>query len=343
MDRFERLRTSLRVIVLVCREMSIAHVPCNTDVFRPLFEVTRDPRSHPELHIFLQRVIGFDTVDDESKIERRIHKKFPYPRLWDFQQSPPYSYWYVSVKFHDVACWDCESGSTTCSQIWRAWIIGGGCVASVSPQPLEILYCHLTGHWRYIRVPPSLWRSWRYWPPDIGFPHIAFHISWNLAAQGSCPSIFVLPQANRNSDEPLEQQRIVFDIRTKPAPRFLQDWVECQFKHRWPTSVPLHQGWVLSNSRSTPANKWKYRNRCWRNTALQLMYVGSCFVWLHLNCYRRYTNYLKAHSGNLLATQWNKVGSKWRLNDTGLERNGTCLARLEMTSIRWFVLMYWGL
>ena len=65
------------------------------DVFQPLFEVTRDPSSHPELHVFLQRVIGFDTVDDESKTERRFHKKFPYPRLWDAKESPPYSYWYV--------------------------------------------------------------------------------------------------------------------------------------------------------------------------------------------------------------------------------------------------------
>ncbi|KAF9013148.1 hypothetical protein BDQ17DRAFT_1270633 [Cyathus striatus] len=63
------------------------------NVFRPLFEVTKDPSSHPELHVFLQRVVGFDTVDDESKVERRIHKKFPYPKLWDFPQSPPYSYW----------------------------------------------------------------------------------------------------------------------------------------------------------------------------------------------------------------------------------------------------------
>ncbi|KAF7987011.1 hypothetical protein HWV62_105 [Athelia sp. TMB] len=63
------------------------------NVFRPLFEVTKDPSSHPELHIFLQRVVGFDTVDDESKTERRIHKKFPYPRLWDAKESPPYSYW----------------------------------------------------------------------------------------------------------------------------------------------------------------------------------------------------------------------------------------------------------
>ena len=63
------------------------------DVFKPLFEVTKDPSSHPELHEFLKRVIGFDTVDDESKTERRYHKKFPYPKLWNYPQSPPYSYW----------------------------------------------------------------------------------------------------------------------------------------------------------------------------------------------------------------------------------------------------------
>ncbi|KAI0269947.1 AMP deaminase [Gloeopeniophorella convolvens] len=71
-------------------------------VFKPLFEVTKDPASHPKLHIFLQRVIGFDTVDDESKTERRYHKKFPYPRLWDYPQSPPYSYW-VYYMFANMA------------------------------------------------------------------------------------------------------------------------------------------------------------------------------------------------------------------------------------------------
>ena len=64
-----------------------------SDVFKPLFEVTKDPTSHPELHVFLQRVVGFDSVDDESKAERRIHRKFPYPRLWDLNQNPPFSYW----------------------------------------------------------------------------------------------------------------------------------------------------------------------------------------------------------------------------------------------------------
>ncbi|KXN87062.1 AMP deaminase [Leucoagaricus sp. SymC.cos] len=72
------------------------------NVFRPLFEVTNDPRTHPELHVFLQRVVGFDTVDDESKVERRIHRKFPLPRLWNFPQSPPYSYW-VYYMFANMA------------------------------------------------------------------------------------------------------------------------------------------------------------------------------------------------------------------------------------------------
>ncbi|KAI9465078.1 AMP deaminase [Lactarius psammicola] len=72
------------------------------NVFKPLFEVTKDPSSHPKLHVFLQRVIGFDTVDDESKTERRYHKKFPYPKLWDYRQSPPYSYW-VYYMFANMA------------------------------------------------------------------------------------------------------------------------------------------------------------------------------------------------------------------------------------------------
>ncbi|KAI9099699.1 hypothetical protein DFS34DRAFT_678264 [Phlyctochytrium arcticum] len=63
------------------------------NVFEPLFEVTQDPTSHPELHIFLQRVIGFDSVDDESKAERRTYKKYPSPKDWNIALNPPYSYW----------------------------------------------------------------------------------------------------------------------------------------------------------------------------------------------------------------------------------------------------------
>ena len=56
-------------------------------MFEPLFEVTQDPSSHPELHIFLQRVVGFDSVDDESKVERRLYRKFPLPKDWNTTQN----------------------------------------------------------------------------------------------------------------------------------------------------------------------------------------------------------------------------------------------------------------
>ncbi|KAF8895649.1 hypothetical protein BD779DRAFT_1467019 [Infundibulicybe gibba] len=86
-----------------------------TNVFRPLFEVTKDPSTHPELHVFLQRVIGFDTVDDESKVERRIYKKFPYPRLWNNKESPPYSYWiyYMYANMASLNNWRYERGFNT--------------------------------------------------------------------------------------------------------------------------------------------------------------------------------------------------------------------------------------
>jgi hypothetical protein len=87
------------------------------DVFQPLFEVTKDPSSHPELHVFLQRVVGFVSVDDESKPERRLYRKFPTARMWDTKQSPPYSYWYVFVL---IGCPADSLGSTTCTPIWRA-------------------------------------------------------------------------------------------------------------------------------------------------------------------------------------------------------------------------------
>ncbi|KAK7018040.1 AMP deaminase [Paramarasmius palmivorus] len=85
------------------------------NVFQPLFEVTKDPQSHPELHVFLQRVVGFDTVDDESKVERRVYKKYPYPRLWSDAQSPPYSYWvyYTYANMASLNRWRQRRGFNT--------------------------------------------------------------------------------------------------------------------------------------------------------------------------------------------------------------------------------------
>lgn len=85
------------------------------NVFLPLFEVTQNPQSHPKLHIFLQRVIGFDSVDDESKIDRRFQKKYPKPSLWDSNQNPPYSYqlYYLYANIASLNNWRSKRGFNT--------------------------------------------------------------------------------------------------------------------------------------------------------------------------------------------------------------------------------------
>ncbi|XP_058073870.1 AMP deaminase-like [Magnolia sinica] len=63
------------------------------NVFIPLFEATIDPSSHPQLHVFLNQVVGFDMVDDESKPERRPTKHMPKPAEWTNEFNPAYSYY----------------------------------------------------------------------------------------------------------------------------------------------------------------------------------------------------------------------------------------------------------
>ncbi|XP_040565311.1 AMP deaminase 2 isoform X5 [Lepeophtheirus salmonis] len=64
------------------------------NLFRPLFEVTKDPSSHPELHRFCQHIIGFDSVDDESKPENPLFDRdVPTPDQWCDDENPPYAYY----------------------------------------------------------------------------------------------------------------------------------------------------------------------------------------------------------------------------------------------------------
>lgn len=65
-------------------------------IFLPLFEVTRDPSSNPPLHYFLETMVGFDCVDDESKAEpfrAERGKTLPKPQDWTNEHNPPYDYW----------------------------------------------------------------------------------------------------------------------------------------------------------------------------------------------------------------------------------------------------------
>ncbi|RCH82602.1 AMP deaminase, partial [Rhizopus stolonifer] len=85
------------------------------NLFEPLFEVTQDPNAHPELYIFLQRVVGFDSVDDESKIERSGYHELPLPKDWTSTANPPYSYYlyYLYSNLASLNHWRHERGFNT--------------------------------------------------------------------------------------------------------------------------------------------------------------------------------------------------------------------------------------
>ncbi|KAL5364518.1 hypothetical protein BJX96DRAFT_157476 [Aspergillus floccosus] len=124
-----------------------------TNVFQPLFEVTKDPQSHPKLHIFLERVVGFDSVDDESKAERRLYRKYPIPRAWNTKQNPPYSYW-IYFMFANIASlnfWRKQRGFNT-------FVLRPHCGEAGDPDHLAagFLCCHSISHGILLRKVPLL-------------------------------------------------------------------------------------------------------------------------------------------------------------------------------------------
>ncbi|TKA66059.1 hypothetical protein B0A55_09915 [Friedmanniomyces simplex] len=124
-----------------------------TNVFQPLFEATAQPRKHPKLHIFLQRVIGFDSVDDESKTERRIYRKFPLPRSWNTSQNPPYSYWiyYLFANIASLNVWRKQRGFNT-------FVLRPHCGEAGDTDHLAaaVLSCHSISHGLLLRKVPLL-------------------------------------------------------------------------------------------------------------------------------------------------------------------------------------------
>ncbi|KAJ6786882.1 hypothetical protein PWT90_00023 [Aphanocladium album] len=123
------------------------------NLFQPLFEVTKDPASHPKLHIFLQRVIGFDSVDDESKVERRLFRKFPVPKEWDGAQNPPYSYWiyYTFANMASLNFWRQKRGFNT-------FTLRPHCGEAGDSEHLAVaaLCCHSISHGLLLRKVPLL-------------------------------------------------------------------------------------------------------------------------------------------------------------------------------------------
>lgn len=62
-----------------------------SNIFEPLFEVTLDPSVNPNLYYFLETIVGFDSVDDESKYDQyNIRPSLTAPNEWTEKTNPPY-------------------------------------------------------------------------------------------------------------------------------------------------------------------------------------------------------------------------------------------------------------
>lgn len=133
------------------RMSNFEHVIVN--IFQPLYEVTQNPQSHPKLHVFLQRVIGFDSVDDESKVEKRLYRKFPSAKEWNTKQNPPYTYWiyYLFANIVSLNVWRKQRCFTT-------FLLRPHCGEAGDHDHLAaaVICCHSISHGLLLRKVPIL-------------------------------------------------------------------------------------------------------------------------------------------------------------------------------------------
>lgn len=75
-----------------------------TNIFEPLFVVSLDPASNPRLHAFLEAIVAFDSVDDESKPDNANVDGAVPPDQWTSVQEPSYPYWmfYLHANLHSL-------------------------------------------------------------------------------------------------------------------------------------------------------------------------------------------------------------------------------------------------
>ncbi|CAD2099231.1 AMP deaminase, putative [Plasmodium vinckei] len=66
-----------------------------SNIFEPCFEAIKNPEQNKEIFLFLQQIVGWDSVDDESIISKYTLKGgvLPPPDKYISENNPPYSYY----------------------------------------------------------------------------------------------------------------------------------------------------------------------------------------------------------------------------------------------------------
>lgn len=133
------------------------------NLFEPLFDVSMCPKKDPKLHVFLQRVIGFDSVDDESKPERFTSRRFPRASQWDGPTNPPYSY-YLYYLYADLV----SLNQLRKAQGFNTFVLRPHCGEAGDPEHLisAFLTSHSISHGIMLRKVPFI--QYLYYLDQIG-------------------------------------------------------------------------------------------------------------------------------------------------------------------------------
>lgn len=78
-----------------------------SNIFTPVIEASLNPDKYPEISEFLEEIVAFDSVDDESKNEKvtsYTSYKEVLPENWTAPENPPYSYWsyYIYANLYNI-------------------------------------------------------------------------------------------------------------------------------------------------------------------------------------------------------------------------------------------------
>lgn len=134
------------------------------NLFQPLFEVSINPQSHPKLHVFLERVVGFDSVDDESKLEKLIQSRhYPVASKWTFPSNPPYSY-YLYYLYANIT----SLNQLRCRYGYNTFLLRPHCGEAGDPEHLisAFLTAHSISHGILLRKIPFI--QYLYYLDQIG-------------------------------------------------------------------------------------------------------------------------------------------------------------------------------
>lgn len=201
------------------------------NIFLPLFEATARPSKHPELHRFLQYVIGFDSVDDESKPENPLFDNdVPRPEEWTYEENPPYAY-YIYYMYANMTV---LNKFRQCVEVY--WYVYISLINPLLP------LIHQISQYEHLCAAAPLRRGWTRAASGLRLPHGREHLPRPPVAQSARAAVSVLSDPDWHRHVAAVEQLPVPQLSSQSAARVFGPWPHHFPLHGWSLAIPLHQG-----------------------------------------------------------------------------------------------------